>query len=301
MMLAKGRILIVDDEKINRKVLTSLLNEYDCILAKDGTQALSRILSDSLPDLILLDVVMPGMDGYEVCRRLKRDFRTQDIPIIFITVKGTVEEETTGLEMGAVDYIGKPFVPAIVKARVANHIELHKQRELLKKLSNTDALTGIANRRCFDESMRCIWKMASRTEATISLMIIDIDYFKLFNDRYGHGAGDACLKQVAQVLESCADRGSDLVARYGGEEFVSVLAGTDQKGALIVAEEMRKMVMDLSIPHEDSIAATVVTISIGVSTTRVDGRNSPDEFFNLADRLLYDAKTQGRNRVISSD
>ncbi|MCW8884888.1 MAG: diguanylate cyclase [Motiliproteus sp.] len=297
----KGRILIVDDERINRQVLVSLLDDYECILAKDGEQALSRALSDTPPDLILLDVVMPKLDGYEVCRRLKKDTRSKDIPVIFITVKGKVEEETSGLELGAVDYIGKPFNPAIVKARVANHIELKRQRDLLTRLNNTDALTEIANRRRFDEYLAKIWKLAWRTKSTISLMVIDIDYFKLFNDRYGHVSGDDCLTRVARVLERCADRDSDLVARYGGEEFAVVLASTDRQGVQRVAEQMLEVVMALSIPHEDSEAADVVTISIGCASAEVSADMSAETLFDQADRALYQAKANGRNRIELSD
>lgn len=297
----KGRILIVDDERINRQVLVSLLDDYECILAKDGEQALSRALSDTPPDLILLDVVMPKLDGYEVCRRLKKDTRSKDIPVIFITVKGKVEEETSGLELGAVDYIGKPFNPAIVKARVANHIELKRQRDLLTRLNNTDALTEIANRRRFDEYLAKIWKLAWRTQSTISLMVIDIDYFKLFNDRYGHVSGDDCLTQVARVLERCADRDSDLVARYGGEEFAVVLPSTDRQGVQRVAEQMLEVVMALSIPHEDSEVADVVTISIGCASAEVSADMSVETLFDQADRALYQAKANGRNRIELSD
>ena len=226
-MAKKGRVLIVDDEKINCIVLISLLEDYSTIIALNGEQAIQRALSDQPPDLILLDVNMPGLDGYEVCRLLKQNEKTKNIAIIFITVKATEAEEAKGLNLGAVDYISKPFSPAIVLARVANHMELKRQRDLLEHLHITDALTGIANRRRFDLSLAHEWKRVVRMKGCISLIMIDIDFFKQFNDNYGHAAGDECLKEVAVALDKACEREIDLLARYGGEEFVAVLPGTD--------------------------------------------------------------------------
>lgn len=299
MGLHSGRILIVDDEKVNRDILSLLLEENETIAAKDGEQAIKRAMSSNPPDLILLDVVMPGMDGYEVCRHLKEDEKTKHIPVIFITVKSTVAEETKGLELGAVDYISKPFSPAIVKARVENHMELKKQRDLLEKLNVTDGLTGIFNRRHFDEYLEQQWRIASRTDSFLSLVMMDIDKFKQFNDNYGHAVGDECLINVAAALAQSADRDIDLIARYGGEEFVAVLPGTNHEGALQVAEEMRSKVEGLKIRHEYSTVNDHVTMSLGVATCQGVSNTQASSLVVKADKALYQAKDAGRNRVES--
>ncbi len=290
----KSRILIVDDERLNITVLAALLeDEYEIIVAKNGTQALQRAQAEQKPDLILLDVVMPDMDGYEVCQQLKADPHTQHIPIIFITVKSTVEEEARGLEMGAVDYIVKPFSPAIAKARVANHIELKRQRDLLQHLNITDGLTGIGNRRYFDGYLEHELEDCIDRHSVLSLIMIDIDDFKEFNDNHGHTHGDQCLKIVAKTLEKCTERSSDLVARYGGEEFAVILPGINNRTALNMAENMRQHISQLAIPINDS--SINVTISLGVSTCHE--RQSPNALIEQADRALYQSKSDGRNRV----
>ena len=197
MAMSKGRILIVDDEVINIKVLVATLTEYETVIAKTGEQAISKIQSSIPPDLILLDINMPGIDGYEVCRIIKNNPASSSIPVIFITVQSSIEDETKGLEMGAVDYISKPFSPAIVRARVANHIELKQQRDLLEKLNVTDPLTKIANRRRMDEYLLTSFAQAKRSKSDMSLLMVDIDNFKPLNDLAGHGYGDECLYQVA--------------------------------------------------------------------------------------------------------
>lgn len=296
MTQANGRILIVDDEKVNCNVLVALLEDYQTVVAKNGLQALQRAQSSPQPDLILLDVVMPEMDGYEVCQLLKDDEKTKNIPIIFITVKATEEEEAKGLKMGAVDYISKPFSPAIVHARVHNHIELKRQRDLLEILHVTDGLTGIPNRRRFDKYLDHEWRIASRMGGEISLIMIDIDHFKQYNDTYGHGAGDDCLKIVAQTIEKVCEREVDLVARYGGEEFVVVLPGTGTEGALKVAEVMRDAIATLKIPHSSSKTASHVTISLGIASGTPSKGALVDTLAKNADTALYQAKETGRNK-----
>lgn len=292
----RPRILIVDDEKVNITVLVALLeDQYDMLVAKDGEQALKRANSDTPPDLILLDVIMPGMDGYTVCETLKADPKTANIPVIFITVKSTEEEETRGFGLGAVDYISKPFSPAITKARVATHIELKQQRDILEQLNTTDGLTGIANRRRFDDYLDQCLKTAARTDSPMSLLLMDIDHFKPYNDNYGHQAGDDCLRQVAQALAASSTRTIDLIARYGGEEFAAILPGTDMDGALVVAENMRRNIEALALPHAHSGTAAHVTLSIGIATDSMDG--PPLDLVKLADEALYRSKESGRNKT----
>jgi len=296
-MTKKDRILIVDDEKINCVVLISLLEDYSTTIALSGEQAIQRALSDQPPDLILLDVIMPGIDGYEVCRVLKENKRTKHIPIIFITVKATEAEEAKGLNLGAVDYISKPFSPSIVLARVSNHLELKRQRDLLERLHITDALTGIANRRRFDLSLEHEWKRAIRMQGCISLIMIDIDFFKQFNDIYGHAAGDDCLQKVARALDKVSEREIDLVARYGGEEFVAVLPGTDIEGAMTVAKTMKDCIIALKIPHQGTSIGECISISLGVSSNSNNDIEAPQVLLKKADEALYKAKKNGRNQV----
>ncbi|MCJ8340574.1 MAG: diguanylate cyclase [Pseudomonadales bacterium] len=295
-MANKGRVLIVDDEKINCNLLISLLQDCTTIIALNGEQAIQRALSDQPADLILLDVIMPDLDGYEVCRLLKKNEKTKNIPIIFITVKATEAEEAKGLNLGAVDYISKPFSPAIVLARVSNHMELKRQRDLLEHLHITDALTGIANRRRFDLSLKHEWKRAIRMKDWISLIMIDIDFFKQFNDIYGHPAGDDCLQKVAHALDKVCAREIDLLARYGGEEFLAVLPSTDIEGAMRVAKTMKDCIIALEIPHQGTLIGDCISISLGVSSNSNIGIEAPQVLLKQADEALYKAKRNGRNQ-----
>ena len=290
-----GRVLIVDDEMINIKVLIATLEGFDCIIAKDGERAIELARGSIPPDLILLDVIMPDMSGYEVCTQLKKDALTKDIPIIFITSKDEVEDEAKGLEMGAVDYITKPFSPSIVRARVTNHIQLKKQRDTLLKLNVTDPLTNIPNRRLFDDTLDYECRSASRTQTPLSLIMIDIDHFKQINDSEGHQFGDECLQRVAMELKRAITRSTDLVARYGGEEFVALLPATDQQGAYEIAERMRECVAKIcfSAPHEN----TQISISLGLTSPSPGSTFEPESLIAAADEKLYQAKESGRNRT----
>ncbi|WP_338018741.1 response regulator [Ectothiorhodospira variabilis] len=294
----RPRVLVVDDSRINLQLLHNILDRrYQVSVAIDGEQALRR--AESLrPGLILLDIKMQGMDGYEVCRRLNALEATQDIPVIFVTAKDQQEEERKGLELGAVDYITKPFLPAIVEARVRNHIELKRQRDTLARLSRIDGLTGIANRRQFDDVLMQEWNHAGRTGGCIGLILLDIDHFKPFNDHYGHVAGDDALQAVARALSDTLPRTTDLVARYGGEEFVCVLPGTNREGVLTVAQRIRAAILALGIPHAASSTHTHLTVSLGVASARPKlHEGDPGALINLADEALYKAKASGRNQV----
>lgn len=293
-------ILIVDDVPTNVQILAEALSSgYRIKVASNGIDAL-KIAQRERPDLILLDVMMPGMDGFEVCRQLKEDASTHKIPVIFVTAKNANSDEEQGLNLGAVDYITKPFVIPIAKARIRNHIRLKQQADLLESLSLLDALTGIPNRRRFDQALASELKRALRDGTSLSLLMIDIDHFKQYNDYYGHGAGDGCLQRVAAELSQGVVRPSDLVARYGGEEFVVILPETDQASALQIAERLRQRIEKLGLTHASSAAESVVTISVGVATqAKIPENFLPRMLSDAADKALYMAKEGGRNRVCS--
>lgn len=290
-------LLVVDDQRINLQVVNDIFKaDHEVCVATSGAEAL-EFCQQRLPDLILLDVVMPGMDGHEVCRRLKADALTRDIPVIFITARDNVNDELQGLGEGAVDFIGKPLVPEIVRARVRTHLTLKYQSEFLHSLAFIDGLTGIANRRNFDETLEAEWRRCQRANQPLALLMIDIDYFKHYNDHYGHQAGDECLRAVAAALRSRMARSHDLVARYGGEEFACILPSTPLEGAQTKAEELRQLICDLALPHAYSTTAPHVTISIGVAVTQPDATQQPEALLASADAQLYLAKLHGRNCI----
>ncbi|MBM9512854.1 diguanylate cyclase domain-containing protein [Desulfogranum marinum] len=297
----KERILIVDDEKMNLKVLADLLKEdYSLVLARSGSQALKHALSDSPPDLILLDVVMPEMGGYEVIKNLKNNDRTKKIPVIFVTSLNSIEDEEQGLRLGAVDYIAKPFSPPIVKMRVRNHLRIVHQYNLLDQLAYLDGLTEIPNRRRFGIVFDNEWSRAIRNKTPLSLAMLDVDYFKQYNDNYGHAMGDIALQDIAKSLQTSLLRPADFIARYGGEEFVMILPETDLDSAKVVAERCLYQVTALKIPHEYSPVADYLSISIGVVTINKHDDLFRNDLLSIADKYLYTAKQNGRNRVYAS-
>ena len=292
-----GRLLIVDDAMENIQILNHVLGgEHEVLFARDGARAL-ELARQHLPDLILLDAVMPGMDGYEVCAALRASPELRDIPIIFVTALTTPQDETRALEAGAVDFITKPFNVAVVRARVRTHLTLKRQSDAMRELTLTDALTGVANRRSFNDAIDNEWRRCARAQAPLSVIMVDIDHFKHYNDSFGHQAGDACLAQVADAMRSCAGRPPDLLARYGGEEFVVLLPQVGSQGAQTVAKRILAAVRELAIPHRVSPAGETVTVSLGVATT-VPGEASydGDMLVRTADNALYRAKEAGRNR-----
>ena len=294
----KQTILIVDDSPENITILGALLRmDYTIRVAKNGAKALKIMESDNCPDLVLLDVMMPGIDGYEVCKRLKANLHTQNIPVIFITSKTSEEDEVRGFEMGAFDYVTKPFRPVVVKARIRTHMELKKYRDFLVNTSYCDGLTAIANRRRFDEHYSALWNLAIRGHSPLSLIMIDIDHFKEFNDNYGHQEGDIALARIAQMLVTSLKRKTDMVARYGGEEFVCVLSNTAIAGAVNVAEKFHTDILSMQIPHAFSTAGSLVTISQGVACIVPTKNLSPETLIISADESLYKAKKGGRNRM----
>ncbi len=295
----KPMILVVDDVPTNVQILAEALHGlYRIKVASNGNDALDIAQREPHPDLILLDVMMPEMDGFEVCRRLKADLRTQKIPVIFATAMSSMSDEEQGLNLGAVDYITKPFVIPIAKARIRNHIRLKQQADRLEALSLLDALTDIPNRRRYDESLASEWARAKRDRTPLSLIMIDIDHFKEYNDYYGHGAGDVCLQRVATELVEGVVRPGDVVARYGGEEFVVILPDTDKDAAGQIAERLRESIEKLNLAHAYSGTKSVITISAGVATqTELGECFSSRMLHDSADKALYMAKAGGRNRV----
>jgi len=294
----RATILIVDDEISNIEIMNAVLEDtYEVCVAMSGEQAIS-VARSVLPDLILLDVLMPGLDGYDVCRTLKEDRLLADVPIIFTSALDDREAEARGLLLGAIDYVTKPIQPVILNARVRNHIELKRMRDSLAELAVTDALTGLSNRRHLEKKLETETARLARNGEWLSVIMIDIDFFKSFNDTYGHPAGDRCIAMVASALGRAVRRASDLTARYGGEEFACVLPGTDLASAMMVAEDIRSHVHSLAIPHMSSQVAPTVTVSIGVATARCRPGMQAAQWVENADRQLYLSKAGGRNRTI---
>ncbi|MBF0435930.1 MAG: diguanylate cyclase [Magnetococcales bacterium] len=298
----RQKVLVVDDTETNIDVLLELLDPiYEVSVALDGRTALDLVVRER-PDIILLDVMMPEMDGWTVCQRLKKDDTTKDIPIIFLTARGHIDDELRGFELGAVDYITKPFAAIVVQARVKTHLELKAQRDYLSALSTLDGLTGIPNRRRFDSAIIHEWHRAARSRSSLSLVLMDVDFFKHYNDNYGHAAGDECLRKVAtEGFRRVVHRVADLVARYGGEEFVCLLPDTDYEGARHVAEVFRANVEGMRIPHAHSATAAYVTLSLGVATLIPSMEFDPVFLIEKADSQLYLSKKNGRNRVTGTD
>ena len=296
----RPRLLIVDDQPLNIRLFHEIFHaEHEVFFATSGEDPL-EFCQDNRPDLILLDVVMPGLDGYEVCRRLKQDDRTREIPVIFVTAQSDASEEEDGLAVGAVDFIAKSASANVMRARVATLITLNRQTDLLRRMARVDALTGLANRRHFDETLNSEWRRCTRSDRPLSLLLIDLDHFKLFNDYYGHQAGDSCLRQVATCLKAAFARCYDLVARYGGEEFVCLMPETPLEGAVAKAQALEKAVRAVQIPHiKSAVAGGIVTISIGVATATPRVGDESAALILSADRLLYAAKDAGRGRVIA--
>ncbi len=297
MIATTPTILIVDDEKQNLKILSDLLRqEAKIVLAKDGKQALQKVRLLN-PDLILLDVVMPGMDGFAVIRELKQQYETSSIPVMFISGLNDVESESKGLELGACDYVYKPFHSDIVRARVRLHLKLVQQRNILEKLANIDPLTSIANRRLFFDRLDQDWSYCQQYGLPLSLVMVDIDYFKLYNDTFGHAAGDAVLEKVARALSTCLDNNVELLARYGGEEFVILLPGKSSREALATVQSCWRAVEDLKIPHKRKDGLHYITVSMGGVVCSPKAYSGSMKALEEADSLLYQAKLEGRNRV----
>jgi diguanylate cyclase (GGDEF)-like protein len=293
----KRSVLIVDDEIANIVALTRMLSPQYTVYAATGGLDAIEAAEERLPSVILLDIIMPDVDGYMVLSWLKNSERTKEIPVIFVTGLESNEDEERGLALGASDYICKPLSPAIVKLRVQNQIQILEYISEIKKLSVTDQLTGLSNRRDLDNRMQVLWEHAKRNAAPIGILLMDIDDFKKYNDTHGHLQGDAALKAVADAARYAVKRSVDVIARWGGEEFIALLPDTDIHGALAIAEAIRKEVEGTPIVN-DSGETTRVTISIGVNVyAPTQNGQSRDDFLRRADEALYDAKRLGKNMV----
>ena len=296
MEFKKPTILVVDDMTTTLLLLHDLLKDtYEVKIAKSGTKALEILESPNDIDLILLDIEMPDINGYDVCKRIKNNETIKNIPIIFITGRTSQEDEEYGLNLGAIDYITKPFNKTITKLRLKNYLELKMKNDMLEKLSMYDALTNIRNRRFFDETFEKTFSEIKRDKKSLAVLMIDIDFFKPYNDNYGHGQGDETLRKVAKALEKTIKRASDFVARYGGEEFVILLKDINKDGVEAVANNLLNAVRELKITHEFSKIENYVTVSIGVSYYNSSSDITKLELLLKADETLYNVKNSGRN------
>ena len=297
-MLKKAKVLIVDDDPLNRLVLEKTLRQdYDVFCVESGEKALTFLKTQPV-DLLILDIVMPGIDGYEVLAQIKENTTTNMLPVIFISANTSHDDEAKGLELGAMDYITKPFSAAIVRARVRNQLMIKQKNDLLEMLASIDGLTEIPNRRYLDENLSREWRRSRRDHTPLSVLLMDVDHFKRYNDCYGHRAGDDCLKKIAHALVGSCERGSDFVARYGGEEFAAVFS-TPAKEAVAFANKLRNAVNKLNIPHKASLNSEYVTISIGIATTESGQVYAEQTLLEEADLGLYQAKEAGRDQVVS--
>ena len=294
------KILIVDDSIVQATQLMAILaDEYDVTIAQTAEEGLRHVSSESY-SLILLDVVMPGMDGFTLLKKLQEEIVTQSIPVILITSLSDVEHEQYGLVLGAVDYISKPFNPLIVRARVNTHIKLYDYRREVELRSMTDQLTGIANRRRYEGYSLEKWHEAIRLKIPFSICMFDIDHFKRYNDTFGHPAGDKVIAAVAKTVASRLHRTTDFFARYGGEEFVAISMGDPGEKIFRYLNKIRQAVEDLRIAHDPSVAEWV-TVSVG-GVTIVPTMETPySVYLKIADTMLYDAKKHGRNQVVWAD
>lgn len=297
----KQTLMIVDDYRSNLEALNALFSTQYTVILKDNAKDAISYATEQNVDLILLDLDMPVMDGYEACRVLKSNPLTADIPIIFVTASQSADDEEKGLLLGAVDYVAKPVNLSILRARVLNHMELVYYRKKLEVLSCIDGLTGTSNRRQLDIMLKQYCASTLRSGNCLSLLMIDIDDFKSYNDTYGHTKGDQCLKLVAQTMMSVRRRETDIIGRYGGEEFAVILPETDAKGGLLIANEILERIRSLKIEHLGSPVESIVTASIGLATF-ITEKDSPqemniEEFVHQADLQMYEAKTRGKNCI----
>lgn len=309
-------ILIIDDDPGMVRLLSKLLKDIGKIFFTTNSIDAKSLAQQCSPDIILLDIEMPGKNGFEICKQLKHDPDFKDTPILYVTAHNDMEMEARALSTGAIDFIHKPPNPKVVRARVSNYLALKLQTDRLRTLSMVDGLTGVANRRAFDDLLNQEWRRASRNGDSLSLLMVDVDDFKRFNDFYGHQAGDDCLRKVAGKIQQLAKRPGEVVARYGGEEFAVLLPNCSLSDSRDFAEYIRQKIYEMAITHEASTVLPFVTISIGVADSdsiatqstksligseRYEGSDlcdiEPSRLINQADNALYDAKISGKNRV----
>lgn len=294
------KVLIVDDSLVQATQLKSILqDEYEVSMAHTPEDGL-RMAGEGEFSLILLDVVMPGMDGFTLLKKLQEELITQNVPVILITSLADAVHEQRGLILGAVDYITKPYIPLIVKARVNTHVKLYNYRCQVERQSMTDQLTGIANRRRYEQYSLKKWGEAARLQVPFSVCVLDIDNFKRYNDTFGHPAGDKVIAAVAQTLSRNLQRSTDFTARYGGEEFVAISLGDPAEKIFAHLQKIRQAIEELHIEHDPAVSQWVTVSAGGVTVVPAAGA-AYDSYLKVADTMLYDAKKQGRNRVIWAD
>lgn len=291
------KLLIIDDNRLETCILTDILSEdYNIITAPTGKEGLKKAFEE-MPVIILLDIVMPGMDGFEILKQLKDSELTKDIPVIFLTALTDEKTEEKGFLNGAIDYIRKPYNPNIVKARVWRHAQLYLYMKAIESKMQLDGLTGLYNRSAFETKLQSWWYKAITESVPISFCIVDIDYFKMVNDTYGHGEGDNVLRKTSRLMEANFNNENQFVARYGGEEFVIVLYNVGEEEGKKLAEKLRIDIHDLGIPNRNSKAEPVLTISIGGRTEIPSQYSTIEDMVEKADIMLYKAKENGRNQV----
>lgn len=294
------KILVIDDSVVQTEFLRTILKEeYEVTAFQTAKEGLEAAKTGEF-SLILLDVIMPDTDGFTVLQELKETELTRHIPVILLTSLADEQYEERGLLLGAVDYVAKPFSPVIIKARVNTHVQLFRYQREFRQQALADQLTGVANRRRYEQESAAKWSEAIRFGLSFSVCIFDIDKFKLYNDTFGHPAGDQVIASVAKTASAFFQRSTDLFARYGGEEFVAVFMGSDGPSAFRYMQNVRQAVEDLHITHNSPVSPWV-TISIGGITVTPKAGDKFETFLKMADTMLYDAKRLGRNQVVWSD
>ena len=290
-------ILLIDDSKFNIRVLTCILEDnYSVYSSNNGKEGI-ELAKTVFPSLILVDIIMPDMDGFEVLTKLKQYECTKDIPVIFITSISNIESEEKGFSLGAVDYITKPFSPSIVKARVKTHIDLFRYRKKIENMAMLDGLTSVLNRRGYNIKIQSEWETAIKYQNPLSILILDIDCFKQYNDNYGHLKGDDVIKLVASTAENVLKDTSGIIARYGGEEFIIILPNTNHENGFKIAENIRISIENLEIEHLYSKSnKPFLTVSVGGMDIIPSKESKLEDFINIVDCALYQAKDLGRNR-----
>lgn len=297
-----AKILIVDDDPTQIQVVISHLQhfDYELFIAKNSADT-CKVLANQHIDLVLLDINLPDGNGIDLCREIRSNHEFSDnLSIVFMTSHHSNEQEAKGLSIGANDYIYKPVNADVLAARINVQLQQLRKTKLLSHYANVDALTELGNRRAFDNQLQLELKRGEREGVPVSLLTLDIDFFKAYNDNYGHPQGDTCLRDVAAAIKSECRRPSDFAFRVGGEEFSIILYNTPASGALLFAEKLRVALIDKAIPHEYSEVSNLVTMSIGISDT-LSGSYNIVELIASADDMLYKAKQSGRNNAMSND
>lgn len=300
--IMKYKILIVDDQPINIQAAYAILaDQYEVYMAVNGQNAIDLCQTVAI-DLFLIDLHMPMMSGITLCQILKNNEKTKNVPIVFMTASQSLDDESLCWDEGGSDFVTKPINPKTLIKRISYHLMMKEHTQSLIKLSILDGLTNLHNRRYFDEQLEKIWRDFIRSRSSLSLILIDVDYFKLYNDNYGHLAGDNCLKKISVALKKSLHRPLDISARFGGDEFVCILPETDDIGAMHVAQRIEKAVQKLKLPHAYSTICNHVTLSIGVVSVSKDDDSDTHlqesrHMLEWADKALYQAKMDGRAKI----